>query len=200
MDFLGPLPKSRSGKDMILVVIYRLTKMAHFIPIQSTVTSKETADLFLQNIFRQHGLPSTIVSDRDPLYSKVLDSAAGSARYKATNVNTGPPTDGWTIGSSGKENYYDHDGHDDRDRDHEHGQSTRPRQPDKYYGQRDFLLLGNWLFSVDQYFILTDMPARKRASYVSTLLRAEALLWFRSTYEDWNFDEPLPWQTLRASM
>src|SRR5439155_2841186 len=32
-----------------------------------------------------------------------------------------------------------------------------PRQPDKYYGQRDFLLLGNWIFSVDQYFILTDI-------------------------------------------
>ena len=66
--------------------------------------------------------------------------------------------------------------HDHDDRDHEHGQSSRPRQPDKYYGQRDFLLLGNWLFSVDQYFVLTDMPERKQASYVSTLLRAEALL------------------------
>ena len=69
MDFLGPLPKSKTGKDMILVVIDRLTKMAHFIPTQSTVTSKETADLFLQNIFRQHGLPSTIVSDRDPRFT-----------------------------------------------------------------------------------------------------------------------------------
>jgi hypothetical protein len=88
--------------------------------------------------------------------------------------------------------------HDHDDRDHEHGQSSRPRQPDKYYGQRDFLLLGNWLFSVDQYFVLTDMPERKQASYVSTLLRAEALLWFRSTYE--NFNGPLSWQTLRANM
>jgi hypothetical protein len=65
MDFLRPLLKSKTSKDMILVVIDRLTKMAHFIPTQSTVTSKETADLFLQNIFRQHGLPSTIVSDQD---------------------------------------------------------------------------------------------------------------------------------------
>jgi hypothetical protein len=60
--------------------------------------------------------------------------------------------------------------------DHEHGYSSRPRQPDKYHGQRDFLLLGNWLFSVDQYFVLTDIPAYKQASYVSTLLRAEVLL------------------------
>jgi hypothetical protein len=52
----------------------------------------------------------------------------------------------------------------------------RPRQPDKYHGQRDFLLLGNWIFSVDQYFILTDMPVHKQGPFVSTLLRDEALL------------------------
>jgi hypothetical protein len=63
--------------------------------------------------------------------------------------------------------------HDNNDHGHSSG---RPRQPDKYFGQRDFLLLGNWLVLVDQYFILTDMPAHKQASYVSTLLHAEALL------------------------
>ena len=51
-----------------------------------------------------------------------------------------------------------------------------PRQPDKYHGQRDFLLLGNWIFSVDQYFILTDMPAHKQGQFISTLLCDEALL------------------------
>jgi hypothetical protein len=55
----------------------------------------------------------------------------------------------------------------------------RPRQPDKYHGQRDFLLLGNWIFSVDQYFILTDMSAHKQVPFVSTLLRDEALLILR---------------------
>ena len=49
----------------------------------------------------------------------------------------------------------------------------RPRQPDKYHGQRDFLLLGNWIFSVDQYFILTDMPIYKQGPFVSTLLIKE---------------------------
>ena len=53
---------------------------------------------------------------------------------------------------------------------------TRPHQPDKYHGQRDFLLLGNWIFSVDQYFLLTDMLVPKQAPFVSTLLRDEALL------------------------
>ena len=71
--------------------------------------------------------------------------------------------------------------------DHETSMTgTRPRQPDKYHGQRDFLLLGNWIFSVDQYFILTDMPAHKQGPFISTLLRDEALLWYRPNYERWN--------------
>jgi hypothetical protein len=69
MDFLGPLSKSKTDNDMILVIIDRLTKMAHFVATQSTVTSKETADLFLRHIFRQYGLPSNIMSDRDPRFT-----------------------------------------------------------------------------------------------------------------------------------
>jgi hypothetical protein len=76
----------------------------------------------------------------------------------------------------------------------------RPRQPDKYHGQRDFLLLGNWIFSVDQYFILTDMPAYKQGPFVSTLLRDEALLWYRSSYDCWDPATPLTWQILRTAM
>ena len=79
IDFLGPLPKSKTSKDMILVVIDRLTKIAHFIPIQSTVTSKEIADLFLQNIFRQYSLPLTIISDRDPRFIAKFQTALQEA-------------------------------------------------------------------------------------------------------------------------
>jgi Ty3 transposon capsid-like protein/Zinc knuckle len=77
---------------------------------------------------------------------------------------------------------------------------TRPRQPDKYHGQRDFLLLGNWIFSVDQYFVLTDMPTHKQGPFVSTLLRDEALLWYRSSYESWDPTTPLTWDILRTAM
>src|SRR5437667_12324774 len=76
----------------------------------------------------------------------------------------------------------------------------RPRQPDRYHGQRDFLLLGNWIFSVDQYFILTDMPIYKQGPFVSTLLRDEALLWYRANYENWDPSTPLTWQILRTAM
>ena len=54
---------------MILIAIDRLTKMARFIPTHSSVISKETADLFLREVFRHHGLPSNIVSDRDPRFT-----------------------------------------------------------------------------------------------------------------------------------
>ena len=48
MDFLGPLPQSISGHDMILIIIDRLTKMAIFIPTYSTASSKDTAELFYE--------------------------------------------------------------------------------------------------------------------------------------------------------
>jgi hypothetical protein len=96
MDNLGPVPKSATGKDMILVVIDRLTKMARFIPTHTTVTSKGTADLFLQEVFRHHGLPSNIVSDRDPRFTakfwKALQKALGIQLLMSTAAH--PQTDG----------------------------------------------------------------------------------------------------------
>ena len=96
MDFLGPLPLSKSGKDMILVVIDRLTKMAHFIPTFSNVTSKQVAELFLENIFRYHGMPRNIVSDRDPKFTakfwKSLNEALGINLLMSTASH--PQTDG----------------------------------------------------------------------------------------------------------
>jgi hypothetical protein len=69
MDYLMPIPESKNGHNAILVIVDRLTKMAHFIPTTDKVTAKETAELFLQNIFRYHGLPDSIVSDRDPRFT-----------------------------------------------------------------------------------------------------------------------------------
>ena len=96
MDYLGPVPKSASGKDMILITIDRLTKMARFIPTHSSVTSKETADLFLREVFRHHGLPSNIVSDRDPRFTakfwEALQKALGVELLMSTAEH--PQTDG----------------------------------------------------------------------------------------------------------
>src|SRR5437762_9787321 len=96
MDYLGPIPKSASGKDMMLIAIDRLTKMARFIPTHSSVNSKETADLFLREVFRHHGLPSNIVSDRDPRFTakfwEALQKALGVKLLMSTAEHT--QTDG----------------------------------------------------------------------------------------------------------
>ena len=68
MDFITALPES-DGFDSILTVVDRFSKMAHFIPTKKTVTAPETATLFVQNIYRMHGMPLSIVSDRDPKFT-----------------------------------------------------------------------------------------------------------------------------------
>jgi hypothetical protein len=56
--------------------------------------------------------------------------------------------------------------------------------PEKYQGKRNIITLGNWIFNVDRYMTLTGMPPDKQVMYASTLLCDEAMLWFRSNYED----------------
>ena len=63
MDFIVDLPPSKTF-DSIFVVVDRLTKMAHFIPCHKTVTGEETTRLFVDNVYRLHGLPNDIISDR----------------------------------------------------------------------------------------------------------------------------------------
>jgi len=81
---------------MILLIIDRLTKMAHFIPTTSTVTSKAVAQLFLQYVFQYHGLPESIVSDRDPKFTsnfwRSLNEALGIKLLMSTAAH--PQTDG----------------------------------------------------------------------------------------------------------
>lgn len=67
MDFIEGLPKSE-GYSVILVVVDRLTKFAHFIPIKHPYTALSIAKIFLDTIVKMHGLPKSIVSDRDPIF------------------------------------------------------------------------------------------------------------------------------------
>ena len=68
MDFVTGLPPS-GEIDAIWVVVDRLTKQRHFVPCSTTVNAEDLADLFLQNVFRLHGLPDNIVSDRGPQFA-----------------------------------------------------------------------------------------------------------------------------------
>ena len=63
MDFIVDLPPSE-GFTTILVVVDRLSKMAHFLPMIGTPSALDTANVFIREILRLHGLPDNIVSDR----------------------------------------------------------------------------------------------------------------------------------------
>ena len=67
LDFITDLPPSNDF-DSICVVVDRLTKMSHFIPCLKSISAEDTAFLFIKNIFRLHGIPSDIVSDRGPQF------------------------------------------------------------------------------------------------------------------------------------
>lgn len=66
-DFIVKLPQS-NGYDSIMVVVDRNTKLAHFIATRETIDSNETASLYLQHIWKHHGTPDQVISDRGSVF------------------------------------------------------------------------------------------------------------------------------------
>jgi hypothetical protein len=67
LDFVTGLPKSK-GYEAILVVVDRLSKYAHFILLKHPYTAKSIAEVFVREIVRLHGIPKSVISDRDPIF------------------------------------------------------------------------------------------------------------------------------------
>ena len=65
MDFITRLPMTWRQHDSIMVAVDKLTKTTHFIPVKSTHKTDDIAKIFMKEVFKLHGLPKAIVSDRD---------------------------------------------------------------------------------------------------------------------------------------
>ena len=97
LDFITGLPKVQ-GRDCLYVVVDRLTKFAHFFSISSDYSTAQVAELFFWEVFKLHGLPNTIVSDRDSRFTgafwKELFRLVGTEL--ATSTSYHPQSDGQT--------------------------------------------------------------------------------------------------------
>jgi len=97
MDFITDLPKSE-GNDPILIVIDRLTKMAHFLRCTKEMDARQFSELFMREIFRLYGLPKDIIMDRGSIFTsnlwKETTKQLGIERRLSTAFH--PQTDGQT--------------------------------------------------------------------------------------------------------
>ncbi|GAU44000.1 hypothetical protein TSUD_91790 [Trifolium subterraneum] len=96
MDFVTGLPRNQKGEDSIWVIVDQLTKSAHFIAVKSTYKASRYAEIFLEEIVKLHGVPLSIVSDRDPTFTshfwRAFQKAMGTRLRMSTSNH--PQTDG----------------------------------------------------------------------------------------------------------
>nr|GEZ33105.1 putative reverse transcriptase domain-containing protein [Tanacetum cinerariifolium] len=89
MDFVTKLPRKSSGYDTIWVIVDRLTKSAHFLPMREDNTMDKLTKLYLKEVVTRHGIPLSIIFDRDPRFAsnfwrafqKALDFGNGWERH-----------------------------------------------------------------------------------------------------------------------
>ncbi|CAN6691577.1 unnamed protein product [Malus baccata var. baccata] len=96
IDFVYKLPRTRNGFDGIWVIVDRLTKSAHFIPVREKYPLNKLAKLFITKIVKYHGVPVNIISDRDPRFTSkfwvAFQEALGTQLLYSTAYH--PQTDG----------------------------------------------------------------------------------------------------------
>ena len=98
MDFITGLPKTSGGYNSIWVIVDRLTKSAHFLPVKTSYTIEKYAELYLTKVVCLHGVPKSIVSDRGPQFTaqfwEALYDAVGTKLLHSTAYH--PQTGGQT--------------------------------------------------------------------------------------------------------
>ncbi|GJV51425.1 putative reverse transcriptase domain-containing protein, partial [Tanacetum coccineum] len=96
VDLVTKLPKSSSGYDEIWVIVDRLTKSAHFLPIREDYKTEKLARIYINEIVARHGVPVSIISDRDGRFAshlwQALQKALGTKLHMSTAYH--PETDG----------------------------------------------------------------------------------------------------------
>ena len=70
MDFITGLPKTFRQHDSIMVIVYKLSKVNHFIPVKYNYKDVNITHIFLKDIFRLDGVPKVIISDRDVKFTE----------------------------------------------------------------------------------------------------------------------------------
>lgn len=93
MDFITGLPKL-DGYSVIFVVVYWLSKYAHFISLKHPYTDLSMASVFLREVVRLHGMPKTIVSNLDKVFLVFFGVNFFVAGYEAEEEQRLPPTNG----------------------------------------------------------------------------------------------------------
>ena len=95
MDFVSGFPRSKRSNTIIWVIVDRLTKSSHFLPLRTTKPIA-LAKLYIREIVRLHGIPVSIVSDRDSSFTsrfwRALQEAMGTKLHFSTAFH--PQTDG----------------------------------------------------------------------------------------------------------
>jgi hypothetical protein len=98
MDFIVGLPKTQNGYDSIWVIVDRLSKVAHFIPVKTTYKGSKLAELYIARIVCLHGVPKKIVSDRGTQFTSKFWEKLHQSRDTKLNFSSAyhPQTDGQT--------------------------------------------------------------------------------------------------------
>lgn len=88
MDLITHLPKSKNNHDAVAVFVDRFSKVAQFIPCKTTCSASDLAEIFFKHIFKNFGLPKSIVSDHDPRFTSMFWTSLFSFLGTSLNMST----------------------------------------------------------------------------------------------------------------